>query len=458
MNSRNITSVLLAMLCFGTSEFASADKPNIIIVYADDMGYGDCTAYNSKSKIPTPNIDSLAKQGMRFTDAHSPGATCTASRYGLLTGTSPVRTGVLNGTASTGPAIGSSEITLAEMLNDQGYATHMIGKWHLGFNIPKGQRHNNLTGRLTGGPLDRGFDYFHGNDKSGPSSYPILGRSKTTKAINEIDQNRILCNDAIRIIRDHATSDHIKPLFLYYALLEPHNPQVPEPEFEGKSDAGTYGDYVVQLDHWVGKVMGAINDHGLKENTLLIFASDNGASKRNLAKCPGHDGNGVLSGFKAMPLEGGHRVPMIVRWPDRVMPSTTSSALINQTDLFATFADLLEVDLSSYPNSARDSYSFAAVLDDPEAAHRRQPMPVVGSYRKGKWKLIVDNYRAGSEQVKSVELYDLSQDLSETSNLIKTHPDKAAELLNEYKQYLSSRNLKSTMTKPKRQRRSKQKK
>ena len=456
-----IARILLSLLATSCLLHADHHKlPNVVFILADDLGIGDVSPTNPDCKIKTPHLQKMADEGITFLDAHSSSSVCTPTRYGVLTGRynwrSRLARGVLSGTSDH--LIPADRATVGHLLQKAGYHTQMIGKWHLGFNIPKGQRHNNLTGRLTGGPLDRGFDYFHGNDKSGPSSYPILGRSKTTKAINEITQNRILCNDAVRIIRDHAASDQIRPLFLYYALLEPHNPQVPEPEFEGTSEAGTYGDYVVQLDHWLGKVMAAINDHGLEENTLLIFASDNGASKRNLAKCPGHDGNGVLSGFKAMPLEGGHRVPMIVRWPERVIPSTTSSALINQTDLFATFADLLEVDLSSYPNSARDSYSFAAVLDAPKAAHRRPPMPVVGSYRKGKWKLIVDNYRAGSEQVKSVELYDLSQDLSETSNLIKTHPDKAAELLNEYKQYLSSRNLKSTMTKPKRQHRSKQKK
>lgn len=433
------TTLLLLTLA---SAVYAADKPNIIIVYADDMGYGDCTAYNSESKIPTPNIDCLAKEGMRFTDAHSPGATCTASRYGLLTGICPVRTDVLNGTASTGPAIDKSESTIAQMLKDQGYATYMIGKWHLGFNIPKGQRSNKLTGRLTGGPLDRGFDYFHGNDKSGPSPHPIIGRTKTTEPIDKSQQNRILCNDAVRIIKEHAASDQIQPFFLYYALLEPHNPQVPEPAFQGKSEAGAYGDYVVQLDHWLGKVMAAIKQSGIEKNTLLIFASDNGASKRNLAKCPGHDGNGALSGFKAMPLEGGHRVPMIVRWPECVAASITSSALINHTDFFSTFAELLDVDLSSYPGSAKDSHSFLAVLNAPTAIHNRPSMTVVGSYRKANWKLIVDNYRGPAERVNSVSLYNLSRDLSEQSNLLKTHPEKAAALLTEYRQYLANREIK----------------
>ncbi len=442
MGTKPIQRIAVSLVVALLISEAFADQPNIVIVYADDMGYGDCTAYNAKSKIQTPNIDRLATEGMRFTDAHSPGATCTASRYGLLTGISPVRTGVLNGTASTGPAISKSETTIAQMLKDQGYATNMIGKWHLGFNIPKGQRHNNLTGKLTGGPLDRGFDYFHGNGKSGPQSHPILGRNVATEPINENKQNRILCNDAVRIIQDHAASNQSQPFFLYYALLEPHNPQVPEPDFQGKSDAGAYGDYVVQLDHWLGRVMAAIKESGLEKNTLLIFASDNGASKRNLAKCPGHDGNGLLSGFKAMPLEGGHRVPMIVRWPEHVPASTTSSALINHTDFFATFAELLSVDLSSYPASAKDSHSFLAALNNPTAAHNRPPMPVVGSYRKANWKLIVNNYRLPSERVDAVALYDLSQDLSEKSNLTKTHPEKAAVLLAEYKQYLANRKLK----------------
>jgi arylsulfatase A len=439
---RHICSCLLTVFVGIAS--CHADKPNIVIVYVDDMGYGDCTAYNSESKIPTLNIDRLAKEGMRFTDAHSPGATCTASRYGLLTGISPVRTGVLNGITSTGPAIDKNETTVAQMLNDQGYATNMIGKWHLGFEIPKGQRSNKLTGRLTGGPLDRGFDYFHGNDKSGPSPNPIIGRTKVAEAIDESRQNRIFCQDAVRIIKEHAASDQSQPFFLYYALLEPHNPQVPEAEFHGKSEAGAYGDYVVQLDHWLGKVLDVLKETGLEKNTLLIFASDNGASKRNLAKCLGHAGNGVLSGYKAMPLEGGHRVPMIVRWPGRVAASSNSTALINHTDFFATFAEVLNVELSSYPGSAKDSHSFLSALKNPTAAHSRPPMPVVGSYRKADWKLIVDNYKSPSERVNSVALYDLGHDLSEKSNLLKTQPAKAAALLAEYKQYLANREIKES--------------
>jgi arylsulfatase A len=320
----------------------------------------------------------------------------------------------------------------------------MIGKWHLGFEIPKGQRSNKLTGRLTGGPLDRGFDYFHGNDKSGPSPNPIIGRTKVAEAIDESRQNRTFCQDAVRIIKEHAASDQSQPFFLYYALLEPHNPQVPEAEFHGKSEAGAYGDYVVQLDHWLGQVLNVLNETGLEKNTLLIFASDNGASKRNLAKCPGHAGNGVLSGYKAMPLEGGHRVPMIVRWPGRVAASSNSTALINHTDFFATFAEVLNVELSSYPGSAKDSHSFLSVLKAPIAAHDRPPMPVVGSYRKADWKLIVDNYKSPSERVNSVALYDLGHDLSEKSNLLKTQPAKAAALLAEYKQYLANREIKES--------------
>lgn len=378
-----------------------------------------------------------------FTDAHSPGATCTASRYGLLTGISPVRTGVLNGTTNTGPAIDENETTLAQLLKDQGYATYAVGKWHLGFNIPEGQTRKTMTGPLTGGPLDRGFDYFYGNESSGPSETPIRGREKISAPTTPEMQNRHYCDYAVRIIRENAASDQSKPLFLYYALLEPHAPQIPEEAFQGMSGAGAYGDYIVQLDHWVGEVVRALKETGLEENTIVVFASDNGASMRNLGTCPGHKGNGVLAGYKAMPLEGGHRVPLIVKWPGRIPTSAVTPALVCHTDFFATFADLLNVDLSSaYPGTAKDSFSFLPVLMEPTAEHDRPPMAVIKSFRMGDWKIIVNDYKSALEDIRLLELYNLKEDLSETTNLLETHPEQSQALFAEFKEFLAEREIK----------------
>jgi arylsulfatase A len=436
-------SAIMGSACAG----ADTGKPNIIFIYADDMGYGDCGVYNPGITIPTPNIDQLARDGLRFTDAHSPYATCTGSRYGLLTGTNPARTGVSNPITSAGPAIGMNEVTIAQFLKDQGYTTKMLGKWHLGFDIPKEGSKKKLIGTLTGGPLDRGFDYFYGNESSGPSSNPIKGRQKVSESIDANMENRYLCEDAVRIIKEQAASDQSKPLFLYYALLEPHNPQIPEKEFQGGSGAGAYGDYIVQLDHWVGKVIDALRETGLEQNTLVIFSSDNGASKANMSTCPGHAANGVLAGHKASSYEGGHRVPLIMKWPGGIPVSTVSTALVNHTDFFATFAELFNVDLAAtHPGSAPDSYSFLPVLKDPSAQHNRPPMVAVKSYRKGAWKLIADDRKGKAEDV-DMELYNLEKDLSEQTNLVTTYPEIAQELFAEYKEFLAARKLKPQVAK-----------
>ena len=424
---------------------AGSPPPNIVFIYADDMGYGDCGAYNAGISIPTPNIDQLAREGLRFTDAHAPHATCTGSRYGFLTGTSPARTGVKNTLANSRSVIDKGESTIAQLLKDQGYHTRMVGKWHLGFNLPAGTSKKTINAKTTlrGGPMDHGFEYFHG-DYAGLSEFPIRSRNRVGQAVDIETQNRTYCEDVVRMIEEHAKSDGRHPLFLYYALHEPHNPHIPEKNFVGKSGAGAYGDYLVQMDHWVGEVLKTLKKTGLADKTMVIFASDNGASKRNMSTCPNHPANGVLSGYKAMSLEGGHRTPLIVKWPGRVPENTTTSALVNHTDFFATFADLLKVDHAKrYPKSARDSHSFLPVLSNPSAGHSRPPMVVLGSYRKGSWKLIADGHRGNGTIAKAIALYDLSKDLPEKTNLLKSHPQKAQSLLAEYQDFLRSRGLKT---------------
>jgi len=410
------------------------------------MGYGDCGVYNPGIEIPTPNIDQLAKEGLRFTDAHSPHATCTGSRYGLLTGISPARTGVRNTITAAGPAIDADEVTIARFLKDQGYTTKMVGKWHLGFDLlghgAKPGKSVDPSTPLKGGPLDRGFDYFLGN-VAGLSEHPVRGRHQASSPADINTQNREFCRDAVRIIREQAASGGSKPLFLYYALHEPHNPQIPEAEFVGKSGAGAYGDYIVQLDHWVGEVVGSLRETGLEKNTLLVFASDNGASKRNMSTCPGHTANGVLAGYKATPQEGGHRVPLIMKWPGFIPTATISTALVNHTDFFATFAELLGVDLSAkYPGSAQDSHSFLPVLKDPSARHNRPAMVVLSSYRKAEWKIIASDARGKPGSARITALYNLRDDLSEKKNLLETNPETANRLFAGYKQFLAGRELK----------------
>ncbi|NCF89055.1 MAG: sulfatase-like hydrolase/transferase [Verrucomicrobiaceae bacterium] len=435
---------LLLLLLLPSATLSKEVRPNIIFIYADDMGYGDCGAYNPGISIPTPNIDRLAKEGLRFTDAHAPHATCTGSRYGFLTGTSPSRTGVRNTLANSRAVIDEQETTIAQLLKDQGYQTQMVGKWHLGFDLPAGKSRRRVDPDtiLRAGRIDRGFEYFFGNI-AGLSEVPIRGRKQVTEPVDIDTQNRVFCEDVVRILKEHAATDGSTPLFLYYALHEPHKPQIPEDEFVGKSSAGAYGDYLIQMDHWVGEVLEALRDTGLEKDTMVVFASDNGASKANAATCPDHSPNGGLSGYKAMSLEGGHRVPMIVKWPGEVPAGTTTAALVNHTDFFATFADLLGVDHAiRYPGSAGDSTSFLPVLSDPSAEHGRPPMVVVGSYRKGPWKLIADGHRGHGGSPSATALYDLSRDMSEKDNLVRSHQEMTKSLLAEYHQFLRARDLK----------------
>jgi len=469
------TTVSLLILTLAGISYA-AEKPNIIIIYADDMGYGDCTVNNPDSKIPTPNIDRLAKEGLRFTDAHSPSSTCTASRYGLLTGTCPVRRGVVNGLTGLGPVIDKDEVTVADLLKDQGYVTRMFGKWHLGFQLHgDGPRKTfDFSKPLVGGPLDCGFDSFFGLPKapSGPPYFFIQGRNPVAKPTEETpgtkrlaktngEDNRTaysggdiapgfvpelcnsqLCDDVVRTITEHAKSDGNKPFFLYYAMLEPHVPWLPTEEFGGKSKAGPYGDYIVQLDHEVGRVLQALKESRLEEDTLVIFSSDNGAMWRSQdIEQFSHRANGQFSGTKGTAYEGGHRVPFIARWPGKVPASTVTDALINHSDLFATLADLFNVDVAkAYPGSAQDSHSFLAVLSDPPSNHQRPGMIVTpGSYRLGDWKL---RFRRGGgstdHAVGDAMLHNLSDDPAELKDVSDAHMATKNRLYAEYQAFVDA--------------------
>jgi arylsulfatase A-like enzyme len=477
---RSSKYLVIVFLCgILAEEASSAEKPNIIVIYADDMGYGDCTVNNPESKIPTPNIDRLAKEGLRFTDAHSPGTTCTASRYGLLTGINPARCGVVNGINGLGPVLEAGEFTIAEMLKAHGYATQMVGKWHLGFELDSavGRRPVlDLSKPFVGGPLDHGFDTFLGMNSamsSGPYYYirnrgPEVLPTESAKGTKAGDRDRRetyakgdlapgfvheevnskLCDEVISIIGKHSAKDDPQPLFLYYAMLEPHTPWLPEEQFAGKSGAGPYGNYVAQLDHEIGRVLKALKDSGLENDTLVFFSSDNGAlwPEADIKKY-GHRANGPLAGGKARPEEGGHRVPFIARWPGRVPAGTKTDALVNHTDMLATLAELLDVkDVA--PETRVDSHSFLPVLRDPGAKHQRPAMAVTpGSFRKGDWKLTFNRgpHSAAPEarNVDQASLYNLDQDLGETRDLSQSQPARKQQLFAAYREYFADLKLKS---------------
>ena len=450
----------------------AAEKPNIIFILADDMGYGDCSINNPESKIPTPNIDRLAKAGVRFTDAHSAASVCTPSRYGLLTGTCPARTDISNFTAGRGPVIAPDEVTIADLLKDQGYATHMIGKWHLGFE--GGKSAFDFSKPLTGGPVDCGFDTYYGVNKApgSPPYFYIRGREPIAKPDGSIDGNEekgkdrrkvyrkgeaapgfkpeevteMLCREAVRIIREHGDSEKEQPFFLYYALTSPHSPWLPADKFEGRSEAGMYGDFIVQLDDEVGRVVKALEESGMEKDTLVIFSSDNGPMWRDEDKEKfGHHASGVFREHKASPYEGGHRVPFIATWPGKIAPGTLSDSTVNFTDFFATLAEMFDRDLQEeYPGMARDSFSFYPALLEPEKRIPRPPM-IVGNYslRMDDWKLVARKMgkKGGIPAVTDVRMFDLAEDLSEQTDLASARPERLQVMYDYYREFLESREL-----------------
>ena len=470
------TGLLLVVLSVCTVH--AAEKPNVIVILADDMGYGDCSAYNVKSKIETPNIDRLAREGMLFTDAHSASTTCTASRYGLLTGITPARRGVVNGINGLGPVLEAKELTVAEMLKEQGYRTRMVGKWHLGFELAPSEGRRpilDLSKPFVGGPLDHGFDSFLGMNSAmssgpyyfirdrGPEVMPTESTAGTkardrdrreTYAAGDLapgfvheEANSRLCDEVIEMIQDHAAGGDPEPLFLYYAMLEPHTPWLPEQQFAGKSGAGPYGDYMVQLDHELGRVLAALRESGMEKDTLVCFSSDNGAlwPEADIEKY-GHRANGPLAGGKARPEEGGHRVPFIARWPGRIPAGTKTDALINHTDMLATLAELLGVE-DVAQEAPVDSHSFLPVLREPGAEHDRPAMAVTaGSFRKGDWKLTFNRgpRSAGPDErdVDQASLYNLTDDLGETQDLSQSKPERKLQLFTAYQKYFATRELK----------------
>ena len=461
-----------------TEEGTAWGRPNIVLILADDMGYGDCGVYNPESKIATPHIDQLAQEGLRFTDAHAAGSTCTLSRYGLLAGTNPARTGVLNTLLSRGnPIIDEDETTIASLLKDQGYTTRMIGKWHLGFEMNMSDKRPafDFSKPLVGGPLDHGFESFYGMHAS-PGTSPLCyirdrrvvdlpaekgsvkkvrggGKSGKVKVMMSPgylleDASPSFCREAVELIHAHAASKESKPLFLYYASPVPHQPWVPSEKFKGKSKLGDYGDFIMQLDDVVGQINSALKETGLDKDTLLVFTSDNGPGPWAVKAMNafGHASSGPLRGKKSDSWEGGHRVPFIVRWPARIPPASVSDATINFTDLFATLAELMDIDRAkAYPGSAKDSYSFMPVLLDPSKKFQR-PAMINGRHaiRDGDWKLVSSRRHEDAATIgqSQFELFNLADDIAEQNDVSQSHPEKAKRLLKEYRKFAESRELK----------------
>ena len=454
-----------------------SDRPNIIFILADDMGIGDCGVYNPESKISTPNIDRLAREGMRFTDAHAAGAICVPSRYGLMTGEYVCRTW------NRWPPRGCSlhdpkKVTLASLLKLAGYDTAMVGKWHLGI------RHNMADGTVQFSPVEFGFDYFFGMNQSldtqpyfyvdndrmvaAPTEHTEGQEGDPAKVSHPNIQGPMWREGAIAPGFEHAktlpllTAKAVEylngrsvggnPFFLYFAMTAPHAPWLPLPEFQGKSGAGGYGDFAMQVDDCVGQVLAALERRGLAKNTLVIFSSDNGPLwfPQDVERYA-HKSSGIYRGMKLDYYEGGHREPFVARWPEKIMAGSISTQMVNFTDMMATFADIAGVKVP--PGAGLDSFSMAHVLLN---------IPATGpvrkdcihehfgryslAYRQGAWKLLLpyETYQVANGSITAseitdltrFELHNLEEDPGETINLTSEYPEKAKALFESLKDNL----------------------
>lgn len=457
------------------AEQPKGSPPNFIVVLADDLGWGDLQCYQPTSMIPTPALDRLAAEGLRFTDAHSPSAVCTPTRYGLLTGRYAWRTRLKSGVlwGYSPPLIEPDRPTIASVLSARGYRTACIGKWHLGLewsttspatfgDSPQPLANPDLVNFLApirSGPVEVGFDSFFGIPASLDMEPYVCIRDHLVSAIptHRLAAGRhqrqggsgfwregpapagfhpeqvlpTLAREAESFLRDQTPR---RPFLLYCALTAPHDPWVPAESFRGRSRAGDYGDFVTQVDDFVGRLRRVLEEKQLAGNTLLVFTSDNGAHwpEADIRRWD-HRANGPWRGMKSDAFEGGHRVPFLSCWPSHIPPGQTTKALISLTDLFTTFAELARAPLPT--GAAEDSRSFAKVLRRPRHQARSSlvthSIDGVFAVRSGLWKFI-DAPGSGGWTAARVEtagqLYHLGEDPGEMHNLYQQQPAKVKEL------------------------------
>ena len=463
-----------------------AAKPNIIFILADDMGYGDVQALNPKSKIPTPHLNRLAKEGMTFTDAHSPSGVCTPTRYGVITGRycwrSRLKRGVLGGYSA--PLIEKDRSTVGSVLQKSGYYTAAIGKWHLGMNMTRreggrpakdrwdGDGNVDFTKPIADSPITRGFhEYFGVSASLDMAPYIWIENDRFVRA-NLVQQPAVKFPGYVRqgpraadlkfeegldVLGERAAgflkrmTRQKKPFFLYMPLTGPHKPVTPHSRFIGKTGLGPYGDFVMNVDDTVGQVLKALDETKLADNTLVLFTSDNGSfmyrveDENDHVKSPGkqqyhpqnHRANGPWRGTKADIWEGGHHVPFFARWPGKVKPGSNCEHVITHTDLFAT---AVEVAGARVPKGAApDSYSYLSLLLGNEKEYSRPPVihhSASGMFaiREGDWKLILGNGSGGRQQPKGKPfakpyiLSNIRADQAETKNHSETESKIASRL------------------------------
>jgi arylsulfatase A-like enzyme len=491
------------------SDIMATNRPNVIIFFADDLGYGDVSSFNPSSKIETKHMDALAEEGMRFTDTHATSALCTPSRYGLLTGRynwrSRLKSFVLPGDSTS--LIEEDRKTIAHFLKDAGYQTAAIGKWHLGLewqlndfydfekygldpaefeelNERMGRNQNfdvshgvmqplgldiDFSKPITFGPNQLGFDYFYGtpasldqppfvyieNDRvveepTEVSGVPNLNRTGADH--QQVWQRGIIAPNfvhkevpdkmqekALEVLDDFIEKDD--PFFLYYPNHLVHGPIIPTEEFEGKSGIGPYGDFVLQLDHYVGEITDKLKEKGVFENTIFIVTSDNGASAVadfDTLKNYGHHPSYIFRGHKGDIWEGGHREPTIISYTDVIEGGTVSNHMISLSDIYRTIADIIGTKIPD--EAAEDSISNYPLWQGKDKPVRKDIVHSSAngglSIRRGDWKLelvyngggMEDAANEAREMFEPTELYDLKTDVKETNNLIDDHPELVADL------------------------------
>jgi len=416
-------ALVLILMGIARSTAWADQRPNIVFVLFDDLGWGQSECYNRDSALRTPNLNRLAEQGMRFTDAHTAAAVCTPTRYGVLTGRYPSRIGQFGVlTTYSKPIIPASRMTVASMLREQGYSTACIGKWHLGMNWvdgkPGSEKQVPLGARMTGGPNALGFDHFYGFTHA-RNIGTIIEQDRVVAHVEPVENQPLMAKKAVEWIDQQKPG---KPFFLYFPLGIPHEPIVPSAEFTGKSGATDvvksdpkYGDWLYEGDAFLGQIMSALERNHLAENTLLIATSDNGAEHR--AYPP-------LRESKRSIYEGGHRVPFVARWPGKVQAGSVNDHTVCLNDLLSTAAEITGATIPD--NAAEDSVSLLPELLGTSGSGVREAtihQSASGdlALRQGPWKVIF-------QQDGKRELFNLATDPSETTDVLAANMEVAARL------------------------------
>ena len=473
---------------------AWAKQPNVLILYADDLGFGDLGCYNKESRIPTPNLDRLASESVRFTDGHSSSGICTPSRFAMLTGRHHWRDfhGIVN---AFGDSVFKPErLTLPEMLKEKGYKTAAIGKWHLGWNwdairnkevrattVQDGRRKKQQLGpeafdwtkSIPNGPLDHGFDYYFGDTVINFPPYCWIENDKVVKAPDTLMQTGkwkkikeggwecrpgpmvtgwdpyqnipTTTKKGVEYIKKAANAE--EPFFLYFAYPAPHAPIIPNDEFDGKSKAGPYGDFVYETDHSIGQLLQALTDSGQAENTLVIFSADNGPEHYAYARDVKFDHWSAhpFRGLKRDAYEGGHHVPFMIKYPGVTMAGTVNDALVSQIDIMATLASVVGYDLPE-KNAAEDSHDLLPLLKGEaksiRTSHVHNTFDHTWAFREGDWVLITGksghHSRVTKEwlkkhdypktESKQARLFNLREDIGQRNDLAAKHPEKVRSM------------------------------